>query len=674
MSKKRFFLSLETNDYKRLVVITFFLFLLFCFLIAQFYKLQIMEGEKWTKHASFQHKCNVIEPFMRGRFFSNNTVSTRHLAEGQPFVVDVAKFHLLIDPKAIPLEEKDKIAEKICSFFNFSVKEKSKNIAQFYKESRSRKIVSWIDKDKKVEIERWWFSYIKQKKIPKNAVFFVQDYKRSYPFGSLLGQVLHTVQEDKDPDLQGIPTGGLELYFNSYLKGSIGVKEIVRSPTNTIGQRNIIQKAQDGADIYLTINQYIQAIVEEELERGVKKLNAKGAWAIMMDPQTGEILALGQYPFFDVNSYAKYFNDPDCVENTRVKAVIDAFEPGSIFKPISLAMFFKANKELAAKGKPPIFTPTEKVSTINGHFPGRTKPVQDGRLHHAMNMYMAIQKSSNVYMCQVIKRVIDKFGEEWYRKSLQDVFGFGLKTNIEYPGESSGMVPTPGKVHPNGTLEWSLSTPYSLATGHNVLVNSIQIVKAYSIIANGGFDVKPTLLRKIVKKDENDQEVLIYDENEERLKRGSKRVLDSESTQQIIKAMKYTTKIGGTSNGADIEGYTEAGKSGTSEKIIDGKYSDKLYISSFVGMAPAKNPRFVLLVVVDEPEKKYLPGIGKSWHGGICSGPIFSEIGKRTLEYLGVESDDPFGYSYKDPRSDRTKADWANEVNQLRKLYLQWNE
>lgn len=674
MSKKRFFHSLETNDYKRLVVISFSLFLFFCFLIGQFYKLQIIEGEKWEKHASYQHKVSVVEPFMRGRFFSNNTVSTRHLDEGQPFVVDVAKFHLHVDPKSIPLEEKDKISAKVCSFFNFSIKEKSKAVSQFYKESRSRRIIPWIDKEKKEEIERWWYGYVKNKKIPKNAIFFIQDFKRSYPFGSLLGQVIHTVQEEKDPDLQGIPTGGLELYFNNYLKGRAGIKEIVRSPTNSIGEWNVIQKAQDGADIYLTINQYIQAIVEEELEKGVKKVNAKGGWAVMMDPQTGEILALGQYPFFDVNSYAKYFNDPNSIEYTRVKAITDAFEPGSIFKPISLAVFFKANQELAVKGKAPIFTPTEKVLTSNGHFPGRTKPIQDGRVHKALNMYHAIQKSSNVYMCQIIRRVIDRFGEEWYRRSLQELFGFGSKTNIEYPGESPGLVPTPGKVHPNGCLEWSMSTPYSLATGHNVLVNSIQIVKAYSIIANLGIDVQPTFVRKIVKKDEAGNEAILFDGNEERKKRVAKRVLSAESAKEIIKAMKYTTKTGGTSAGGDIMGYSEGGKSGTSEKIIDGKYSDQLYISSFVGFAPAKNPRFVLLVVVDEPEKKYLPGVGKSWHGGICASPIFAEIGKRTLQYLGIESDDPFGYPYGDSRSDRSKADWANEVNQLRKIYQQWNE
>jgi cell division protein FtsI (penicillin-binding protein 3) len=668
MSKKRFFLSLETNDYKRLVAIAFSLFFFFCLLIAQFYKLQIIEGEKWTKQALCQHKLSITQPFMRGSFFSNNRVSPNHIEEGQPLVIDVAKFHLFIDPKSIPLEEKEKISSKLCLFFNLNSQEKNRLISSFYKESRSRKIMQWLDKNKKEEIEKWWFSYIKNKSIPKNSLFFIPDFKRSYPFGSMLGQLLHTIQEDKDFEMQGIPTGGLELYFNDYLRGRVGIKQTARSPTNPIGESDVIQPIENGADIYLTINQYIQAIVEEELEKGVKRANAKGAWAVMMDPKTGEILALGQYPPFDLSSYNKYFNDPLLIEHTKLKALNDAFEPGSIFKPITLAIAFKANQELASRGKPPLFTPSEKVATGRGD-----TPIKDTRLHRFLNMYMGIQKSSNVYAGHITKRVIDTFGDEWYRKTLTEVFGFGEKTMLEYPGENQGMVPTPGKRHPNGALQWSSPTPYSMAIGHNILVNSLQIVKVYGMIANFGVEVQPTLLRKIVKKDEKGQEMVIFDSTLPGEKKPLRRILEKENAAQIIRAMKFTTKAGGTSPRADIVGYTEAGKSGTSEKIIDGKYSDKLYFSSFAGFAPARGARFVLLVVVDEPEKKFIPGVGKSWHGGVCATPIFSEIGRRTLEYLGVEPDDPYGFPQGDPRSERSKSDWSGEVKELTKLYNYWN-
>ena len=126
--------------------------------------------------------------------------------------------------------------------------------------------------------------------------------------------------------------------------------------------------------------------------------------------------------------------------------------------------------------------------------------------------------------------------------------------------------------------------------------------------------------------------------------------------------------------GAAIGGYTEAGKSGTSEKIINGVYSKDIHISTFVGFAPVKDPRFVLLIAIDEPEKKYVPGIGKNQLGGICAAPAFAEIGRRTLEYLGVEPDDPYGYPVGDPRADRKKADFFQEAQALAELYRQWNK
>jgi cell division protein FtsI (penicillin-binding protein 3) len=290
MNKKKITRPLALQDYKRLVVIAFSLFVFFCFLIIQFYKLQIIEKEKWTKQALCQHRCLVTQPFMRGRFFSNNTVVKNYLEEGQPFVSDVLKFHLFIDSRALPKDEKEKIANEICLFFDLKKEEKIKVKEQFYKDSRSRKIIGWLDSEKKNNIEKWWDTYRQGKKIPKNAIFFIQDFKRSYPFGVLSGQLLSSVREEKDDELQSLPIGGLELYFNDYLKGQKGIKEIIRSPRNPMGVSNVIQRIENGSDVYLTINQYIQAILEEELEKGVKRLKAKGAWAVMMDPKTGEIL------------------------------------------------------------------------------------------------------------------------------------------------------------------------------------------------------------------------------------------------------------------------------------------------------------------------------------------------------------------------------------------------
>ncbi|MES2273470.1 MAG: penicillin-binding protein 2 [Chlamydiota bacterium] len=655
----------ESADRKRLVLVAVFLSLLFCVLIIRFYQIQIIEGEKWTREAQALHEHIVTEPFMRGSFYSNTTIKQGHPEGEQPFVIDVPKFHLYIDPDSIPDTVKEKMAAELFAKLSLASSQKQKFNGEFQKKSRSRKIVSWLSRGERAQIEAWWNQFAKKERIVRNALYFISDYKRSYPFGTLLGSVLHTVQEEKDPQThQSLPTGGLEMLFNPYLKGKEGKRLIVHSPSHPLDSGKVIESPENGADIYLTINHYLQAIVESELTKGVKTAGARGGWAVMMDPYTGEILALAQTPPFDPAHYADYFND------TNIKAVTECFEPGSIFKPITLAICMKANEELKKKGKAPLFSPDEKVPTLNGWFPGRSIPLKDGRPHSFLNMHLGIQKSSNIYMARLVQRLVETMGDEWYRKALAEIFGFGQKTNIELPAESGGLLPTPGKLHPNGKLEWSLPTPYSLAIGYNILINSIQMVRAYAILANGGFAVQPHIVRKIVKKMSNGAQQILVDNTGAR---ASKPVLSPAITEPIVKGMKFATKEGGTSKRADIMGYTEAGKSGTAEKIIDGVYSKKNHISSFLGFTPAKHPRFVLLVSIDDPEVRFIPGVGKHQLGGICAGPIFREIAERALQYLGVAPDDPYGYPYGDPRRDPKKADWLAEVQALKEIYENWN-
>lgn len=662
----------EPSDRRRLLGVAVFLSFLFSLLIFRFYQIQILEGEKWTRDALAQHQYVAIEPFMRGSFYSNTSIKKGHPEESQPFVIDVPKFHLFIDPDSIPLGLKNKMAQELLSTLRLSAAEKKHLRAEFDRKSRSRKIASWLDRDERKKIETWWSSFCSKEKIVRNALFFQSEYKRSYPFGTMLGSLLHTVQEEKDPVThQSIPTGGLEMLFNPYLKGKLGKKLIVRSPRHPLDTGKILEAPENGADIYLTINHYLQAIAESELQKGVKEAGASGGWAVMMDPFTGEILALAQTPSFDPSHYAQYFNDPSLQDATRVKAVSDCFEPGSIFKPITLAICMKANEELIQKGKQPLFFPEEKIAVSNGWFPGRNTPLKDGRPHRYLNMSLALQKSSNVYMGRIIHRLMETMGDAWYRKALSEVFGFGQKTHVELPAESGGLLPTPGKLHPNGKLEWSVPTPYSLAIGHNILINSLQMVRAYAILANGGKAVQPHLLRKIVKTLPCGTQKILVDNTSYR---ASTQVLSPSITEQIVRRMKFVTKEGGTSKRADIMGYTEAGKSGTSEKIIRGSYSKENHISSFLGFAPVKNPRFVLIVSIDEPEIKFIPGVGKQQHGGVCAAPVFREIATRALQYLGVAPDDPYGYPYGDPRRDATKADWVKEVHSLKELYDQWNQ
>jgi cell division protein FtsI (penicillin-binding protein 3) len=657
------------KDRKRLLAVGFLLLLLFCGLILRYYQIQITEGEEWSRLARRQHYFIVKEPFTRGTFYASSKGKKGHPEKEQKLVVDIEKFHLHIDPESFPEKNKKEISSVLSRLLDIPKEENESFERQFYVKSRSRKLAMWLDPEHKSVILEWWNVFARKNKIPRNALFFVSDYKRSYPFGPLLGQVLHTVQDIKEEAThQACPTGGLELYCNQHLKGKLGKQRLMRSPRNSIETGDVIAYPENGADVYLTIDLTLQSIAEEELEKGVKKCKAKCGWAVMMDPHSGEILALAQYPFFYPGDYQKYFNDPELIQHTKVKAATDANEIGSVMKPITVACALLANEELEKRGEKPLFSPDEKISCASGKFPGRSKPITDTHSHAFLNMNMAIQKSSNIYVARLVERIVERLGSPWYRNVLKDVFGFSLKTGIELPSESPGILPTPGKFHPNGTLEWSTPTPFSMAFGHNLQATSIQMLRVSSVIANGGYLVKPTIIRKIVKKEEDGSETIVFEPEKQ-----MKQVLSKDITDLITRGMKFATKLGGTCRRGDVAGYTEAGKTSTSKKIVNGAYSEKFYIGSFIGFTPVKDPAFILLVTMDEPEYGYIQGVGKNHNGGACASTVFKEVARRSLAYLGIAPDDPHGYPPGDPRYDPEKADWVAENKRLNELYKKWN-
>ncbi|MBA2368827.1 MAG: penicillin-binding protein 2 [Candidatus Protochlamydia sp.] len=659
---------------RRLLWIALFTFFLFSLLIVRFYQIQIVEGKKWAQQAQKQHFFLVKEPFKRGTFYSNPFIKKGHPVNPQPFAIDVPKFHLYLDPESIPLSMRYEMASQLIGVVDLSLSERLVFRDQFDKSSRRRKLAMWLDKETHQKVLNWWQGYSRQHKIPRNALFFVKDYQRSYPFSKVLGNVLHTIQNQKDElTHQAKPTGGLELYFNTYLQGKQGKRRLMRSPRNSLETGEIIDYPEDGADIYLTINPCLQAIAEEEIEKGVKKSRSKAGWAAMMDPRTGEILALAQYPFFYPQDYQQFFNDKTLIEHTKVKAVTDANEPGSVFKPFTVALALKANRYLNQNGEKELFNPDDQIATSDGRFPGRSKPISDTSKHRYLNMDMGMQKSSNIYMGRLAQKIVGRLGNEWYRRNLNQLFGFGQRSLVELPAESPGLLPTPGKLYSNGVLEWSVPTPFSLAMGYNVLATSMQILRAYAVLANGGYLVHPTLVRKIVKKCMHGEEEVLVDHTGKEWLEGFPRVLEEDIVKRVVQAMRYVTKPGGTASKADIPGYTEVGKTSTTEKIVNGSYSKKVHCATFAGFTPVDHPAFVLVVTIDEPEYSYVPGLGKNHHGGNCTAHVFREIGRRSLEYLGIPPDDPYGYPYGDPRSQPAKTEWMAETRKLQEKYNTWN-
>lgn len=654
---------------RRLLVVSVSLFVFFSLLILRFYHLQVVEGEKWQRVAKGQHEKIIREPFKRGRFFSNVEVKDGHLEKPQAFVVDIPKFHLFVDPSLISSGIADEMSLKLAELLHLEASKKKELRAHFSKKSRSRRLALFVDKKTQLEVQRWWRLFAKGHRLPMNALYFAKEYKRSYPFGRLLGQVLHTIRDDRDQvNGQWIPTGGLELSFDRYLRGVDGKKVIQRSPSQEIETDRVFQAPIHGADVYLTINHCLQAICEEEIERGVQKVRAKAGWVVMMQPHTGEIYAMAQYPFFEPAAYRDYFNHPEWIESTRLKAINDCFEPGSTMKAISCAIALMANDELERRGERPLFDPEEMMRCDNHSFPGRSKPLVDVRTHRYLDMYMSLQKSSNVYVARLMQRVVERLGNQWYRDRLVQTFGFGMKSGVELLYENPGLVPQPGKTYPGGALQWSMPTPYSLAMGYNLMVNSLQMLRSFAVFANGGYLVKPRLIKNVVREHPGGVKELCFCSSSSK-----KRVLSEEIAQKVVNGLKFVTKPGGAAPVADVFGFTEAGKTSTTEKLFGGVYSKRAHFTSFIGFAPAEKAELIMIVCVDEPESRYIPGLGTTRYGGKSAAPIFTEIARRSLQYLGVEPDDPKGYPRRDPRSNVEDADWMDEVKRLKEKYEKWN-
>jgi len=635
---------MNSSDRKRLVILASATFFFFALLIAQFFKIQIVHGERWKQKALAQHQAVITEPFKRGTIWSNVEIKQGHTPTPQPLALDVPKFHLHIDPLSLAKGDREEIAERLWSFVDLPQEQAESFFAHFERRSRNRRVAMWLDRETRDAIVEWWLPYARSAKLPSNAIFLAGDYQRSRPFGKLAGQLLHTVRDFREEETkQGVPTGGLESKFHHCLSGKQGKRMIVRSPRQTLAMGRLLERPEDGEDLYLTINHYLQAIAEEEIEKGVKKAGGSSGWAVILEPTSGEVLALAHYPFFDPADYRTYFNSEEKIEHTRAKAALDPYEPGSVMKPITLAIALLANEELELRGEAPLFDPEEQMKTSDGTFPGRSKPLRDPSFHHYLNANMALQRSSNIYPARLVHRILDRLGTEWYREQLSSRFGLGHATGIELPAEAPGQLPRPGRLHANGRAEWSASTPAALAIGYNLLVTTVQMARIYAFFANGGIDVKPTLIKQ------------------ERAP--GEPLLPEKVARRVVEAMTYVPQGPGSSRLANIPGFTEAGKSGTAIKLKRGSYDNNLHIASFIGITPVTEPKLVIAVVVDETKQL----------GGAASGPIFREIARRSLAYLGVRPDDPFGYPVGDPRRDREKAHFAKECALLQEIYDRWN-
>ncbi len=430
------------------------------------------------------------------------------------------------------------------------------------------------------------FVYVARKADPKRAkalkslnltgLGFYPEERRAYPQGSVAAHLLGFAGLDN----RGI--AGLELALDKTLAGRNGRQTIVRDPSGRTLDVLSSEQPVEGRNVRLTLDNTLQANAQSVLLQTVRQWGAKAASAVVLDPRTGEVLALASEPGFDANRFPETDRDTQ-----RNRGVTDTYEPGSTLKVVTVA---------AALSTGLVWPSTEFTLAPNIR-------VADRVIHEAhrsgterMTVAEILSRSSNVGTITLAELLGRSRLERWIER-----FGFGHKTGIDFPGETSGILP----------FYWSGSTIGTLPIGHGIAVTPVQMAAAYGAVANGGVWLRPRL---------------VADRPAKR-----RRVMSRPVANQLMSMLRDVV-IEGTGTEAEVEGYQVAGKTGTAAKPDpSGGYSTSRYVASFVGVVPASAPRLVVMVTVDEPR-------GAIW-GGVVAAPAFQQIANFALQYLEVPPD-----------------------------------
>jgi len=548
-------------------ILIFFVLLGYAALIFQLLNLTWIYREAHLKQAYRQHHLTLDIPPMRGM------IRDRH---GKELVSNLKAPSIYAVPRILFNDDRHKLAARVSKILG---------ISHDRLDSKFNRAKSFVWLKRKVSESQAQ----EIKKIGNGALGILSEYQRVYPYGEFLSQVLGFTNIDGE----GIE--GIELHLDRHLRGVSGHLKTTRDAMGR--QIKAFEKsflpALDGHNIYLTIDQQIQYLTEKALDAAFKKWRAIGATAIVMNPNTGEILAIASRPTYDSNQ-AKTSN----AASRRNRGITDMYEPGSIFKIVTVS----AAVDLG------IVTPKSMFYCENGKLGyGGGRILNDVHPYGNLSVTDIMAKSSNIGTVKIGLKV----------KSDQlfkyiEAFGFGKPTGIDFPGEARGFVR-----HPK---DWSKTSAYNIPIGHEILVTPLQMVRLLSAVANGGKLVKPYLIEKV-----EDQAGVVIMQNKHE---APKQVIKPE-TADAVKKMLVEVVEHGTGQTAKINGFQVGGKTGTAQKVVGRTYSHDKYMSSFMGFAPAEKPRYVMLVVMDEPHPQH--------YGGVVAAPAFKEVMESLLRLDGFE-------------------------------------
>lgn len=442
----------------------------------------------------------------------------------------------------------------------------------------------------------------KLKQLAIQGVKFENHYHRYYPQKSLAANLIGFTGTEQ----QGLE--GIELKYDKTLCGypGLAIQEDISISDSEPSRMRVVTPPMGGSNLHLTIDAYIQHTLESELQNLVEKYKPIDGSAIVMDPHNGEVLGMACYPSYDLNEFGSV--KPDVRRN---RPVTDIFEPGSCMKIFAVASAIEHKRA---------DTSSKFYCRGYGEIPGRR--IRCHGAHGLVDFHKAIAASCNGAMTEISKILDPSMLYRTYKN-----FGFGDPTGVEVVSESTGILKPPSK--------WSAFSPSSLCLGHELAVTGMQLVQAYSAIANGGLLVKPKLIKRISSQDNEMKE-----EFETEVVR---RVLSPELAKSLREMLMGVVE-GGTGRLAKVKDYTAGGKTSTAQKIEpSGVYSTTKVVCSFIGMVPAMNPKIVLLVVLNEPK-----GDDKTLSGGLVTAEPFSKIADRVMKYMRIPPDRPQNKIIKD--------------------------
>ncbi len=545
--------------------------ILFFTIIGKVIYIQVVEYEKLRELSSDLWSRNLPVEGNRGKIYDRN---------GEVLADNVTTTSLVLIPNQI--KEKDRAIKEISKILNISEEEMSKHV------------------NKKTSIERVHpegrrLSFEVADKIAAlniEGVYLVKESKRSYPYDSNLSHVLGYVGIDN----QGL--SGLELQYDKYLTGEYGsIKYFSDAKGNKLELSEIYEQPQDGMNLVLTIDNNIQLSVERELDNAVSKYNPEHALAIVMDPNSGEILAMSSRPNFSPSNYQEYSVE----EINRNLPIWMNYEPGSTFKIITLAASLEENTVDLQNDR---FYDSGSVRVANAKIKcWKTKG------HGAQTFLQVVENSCNPGFVALGQRL----GKERLFNYI-DKFGFGEKTGIDLNGEATGIIFDLDRV---GEVELATT-----AFGQGVSVTPIQQITAVSAAINGGTLYKPFIVKSITEPETNTTIV-------ENTKQKVRDVISKETSQKVAFALESVV-TNGTGRNAFIDGYRVGGKTGTAQKVKDGAYMSGNYILSFIGFLPADDPKVIVYVAIDNPK-------GVVQYGGTVAAPIAKAILEDCITALDIE-------------------------------------